>query len=85
MPGSGNGDKIVSLSARHWAEALAAVTEAQLRQRFDPGTMTEESIYPSIWDEEEDALECLLSYFGTLKEFVQGTADQGKGLVVWLA
>lgn len=57
------------------------MTEAQLRERFDPGTLTEESIYPSIWDEGEEAL----AYFGALKEFVQGTADQGKGLVVWLA
>ena len=57
------------------------MTEAQLRERFDPGTLTEESIYPSIWDEGEEAL----AYFGALKEFVQGIADQGKGLVVWLA
>ena len=61
------------------------MTEAQLRERFDPDAIAQESIYPSIWDEGEEALAYLLSYFGTLKEFVQGIADQGKGLVVWLA
>lgn len=68
------------------AAALAPITEATLRARFDPGAMMDEDIYPTIWDrpaEEDDTLGYLVDYFSPLKAFVTETAEQGLALIVY--
>ena len=68
-------------------EALAQLSEDDLRGRFDPAAMTSKEIYPEIWDrppEEDDTLGYLLEYARTLRGFLAQAVEQGQGLVVYL-
>ena len=50
--------------------------------------MTRLDVYPTIWSrqpEEDDTLGYLLEYYDALREFIAGAAEQGEGLVVYLA
>lgn len=66
--------------------ALAPISDDELWGRFDPERMEAESIYPGIWDEEEEELrEEYLSYFHELKKVVAQAGVGGMGLVVTLS
>jgi hypothetical protein len=76
-----------SADVRVIAGALNPLTRADLEQRFNPAAMSELDIYPSIWDrprEEDDTLGYLLEYYEALKEFIEGAAAQGEGLLVYI-
>jgi hypothetical protein len=77
-----------SSDVRAIAEALRPITRADLERRFDPAEMGKLDVYPSIWDrprEEDDTLGYLLEYYDALKNFVEGAAEQGEGLLVYIA
>jgi hypothetical protein len=64
---------------------LADVDDVALWSRFDAEAMTEQGVYPSIWDEsEEDLKDEYLSYFNNLKELVATAGSRGQGLVIYL-
>jgi hypothetical protein len=66
--------------------ALAPISDDELWGRFDPERMEAESIYPSIWDEEEEELrDEYLSYFHELKKVVAQAGEEGMGLLVTLS
>jgi Domain of unknown function (DUF1877) len=66
--------------------ALAAISDDELWGRFDPERMEAESIYPGIWDEEEEELrDEYLTYFHELKQVVAQAAEGGMGLLVALS
>ncbi|MDH0863483.1 YfbM family protein [Mitsuaria sp. GD03876] len=68
---------------RDIAAALAAITEDQLRDAFDPAAMAEADIYPDIWVRDgEEALDYLLVHFPTLVRFYRTTADAGHGALL---
>jgi hypothetical protein len=64
---------------------LAALTVAELKQRFDPAKMTELGIYPNIWDEGEDAFEYVLGGFMTVQEHYAEAAQRGEGMITFLS
>ncbi|HWG42266.1 MAG TPA: YfbM family protein [Gemmataceae bacterium] len=65
--------------------ALAPISDDELWSRFDPELMEAESIYPCIWDEEEDELrDEYLTYFHELKQVVAQAGEGGMGLLVTL-
>lgn len=69
------------------SKALAALSEKELRGRFDPAAMKQLNIYPEIWDrdpEDDDTLGYLLEYFETLKKFMKDAVERGFGLIVTL-
>ncbi len=65
-------------------DALAMLDEDDLRRRFDPAALTAAEIYPTIWEEGEQALEYLLGHYRTLRPFVAQAAEAGLGLLVYL-
>ena len=66
--------------------ALAQISDDELWGRFDPELMEAESIYPGIWDEEEEELrDEYLTYFHELKKVVAQAAEGGMGLLVTLS
>ena len=66
-------------------EALVNVDDDALWSRFDPDAMTEQGVYPVIWDEpEEDLRDEYLMYFNSLKELVARAAAGNEALVVYL-
>jgi uncharacterized protein DUF1877 len=66
-------------------EAIAAISDEQLWSRFDADAMTEEGVYPGIWDEpESDLREEYLHYFHEVKKLVQKANADNLGLLLML-
>ena len=66
--------------------ALAPISDDELWGRFDSELMEAESIYPGIWDEEEEELrDEYLTYFHELKKVVAQAGEGGMGLLVTLS
>jgi hypothetical protein len=66
--------------------ALTELSDTELWSRFDADRMSEESIYPQIWDESEsDLKQEYLMYFRELKALVAKAAAQGDSLAVILS
>jgi hypothetical protein len=64
-------------------EALSRVSDNKLWSRFDPEAMSDQDIYPGIWDEDEaDLREEYLDYFRALKSVVAEAVDQSQGLLI---
>ena len=64
------------------AAALEAVTDDELRARFDPEAMDE--IYPNIWDEGDEALDYLIDNLQEVRAFYRNAAAQGHAVITWL-
>jgi hypothetical protein len=83
--GSGPARRLTSDQTRQFAEALSGLPDEELHARWDPAEVLRRGLYPPFLGERpDDDLEYLLGHFATLKQFVQGAADGGMGLVVWL-
>lgn len=66
-------------------KALSQISDELLWSRYDADQMTEQGIYPVIWDEDEEELkEEYLSYFHQLKQVVAAAVESGQGLLVEL-
>ena len=66
---------------------LDTISEAELRQRYDPSRMRELDIYPEIWGSPHDAtesLEYLLEYAETLRGAVRDAESRNLALVLAL-
>ena len=70
-----------------FANALAALSDDELRRRFAPADMTQLEIYPEIWDRdpsEDDTLGYLLEYALRLREHLADAVAQRRGLLIML-
>jgi hypothetical protein len=63
------------------ATALAGVTDEQLRAGYDPERMTEEDVYPEVWDRPEE-LDNLIEVFHEAREYYAQAAKKGMGVVL---
>jgi hypothetical protein len=79
--GYGKARYLEPAAARAVHEALSALSEHALRERFDPEAFLEEEIYPEIW-EEPDAVDYPLSYFEPLRAFYADAAGRGLGVLM---
>lgn len=64
---------------------LSVISTDDFRRRFDPVRMTQESIYPEIWNRdpaEDDTLGYLVDYFETLKTFVHKARENKQALLI---
>jgi hypothetical protein len=69
------------------AAALRPLTREVLEQRFNPKEMMSLQIYPTIWDrprDEDDTLEYVLGYYDALRDFIEGAAKEGEGLIAFV-
>jgi hypothetical protein len=66
------------------AEALGQLTENDFRARFDAAALEAADIYPQIWDEGDEALDYLASYFVELKAFYASAAQDGKAVITFI-
>jgi uncharacterized protein DUF1877 len=73
---------------RQIAAALAGVTDAQVRDRYDPARMRREEVYPDIWGRtdsgQDEGLEYVMENLGILRGILQTAIDANLGLVVYL-
>lgn len=69
------------------ASRLAALSDAELRSRFDGAAMTAANIYPDIWEREpadDDALGYLMEHLVGLRKAIADAAARRHGLVIVL-
>lgn len=70
---------------RATSQALAGLSVAEFRGRFDPSQMETAGIYPNIWMRERDTiLEELTAHFENLTSFYRSTASRGDGALLWM-
>lgn len=70
------------------SRALAALSDASIRSRFDPKAMLGAQIYPEIWDrppDEDDTLGYLMEFLGHLRRYLARQASAGMGVVISLS
>ena len=66
------------------ATALQPITADALRARFDAAALAKHDIYPTIWDEGDEACDYLVEYFEQLKTFVRDAAETRDALIVYI-
>lgn len=73
---------------REIATALSAITDAQVRDRYDPVRMQREEVYPDIWgpveEGEDEGLSYVMENLGILRGVLQTAVEADLGLVVYL-
>ncbi|AGL19284.1 YfbM family protein [Actinoplanes sp. N902-109] len=70
-------------TVRAVAAGLDAVDADTLRARFDPDAMTENTIYPMVWDGgDEEFNDYLLPYVDELRRFYRAAATTGQAVLV---
>ncbi len=76
---------ITSATTKALSAALSALSSADLDERYDPGDMSEKSIYPGrFWvnARASDGISAETSgYFNRLRDFAARAAETGKGLI----
>ncbi len=83
--GYGPARAIMSDDVQRIHAALSAISEGDLRARFNPGEMVRLDIYPAIWDDEpgeDGAIDYCASYFASLKAFIADAADRRLGILI---
>lgn len=77
----GDGARLLSCEEVQ-AVAAALPMEEVLRARFDPRRMDDLEIYPKIWDEGDEALDYLISYYTPMAELFREAAGRGDSIAV---
>ena len=65
-------------------ETLAGITVDELRKNYNPEKMTEEEVYPTIWDEGDDAFGYLSDNFLQVQELYAEAAKNGDAIITFL-
>lgn len=66
------------------AEALSAVTDDEFRSKFDMAALNAADVYPQIWNEGQEALEYLATYFRELRDFYMKAAENGNAVITFI-
>ncbi|WP_312075108.1 YfbM family protein [Chryseobacterium sp.] len=65
-------------------DELSKITIENLRERFDPKKMTEEGIYPEIWDEGNDAFDYLAEEFKAVQKTFVDAAKHNQAIITFI-
>ena len=63
---------------------ISSITIAELKERFNPKKMTELEVYPTIWDEGDDAFEYVADGFSTLQNTFSEATRNGEAIITFL-
>jgi hypothetical protein len=63
---------------------IATITVADLKSKYDPKKMAELEVYPSMWDEGDEAFDYLSEYFKTVQEVFAAAAKNGEAIITFL-
>jgi hypothetical protein len=69
---------------RALAEAMEAISDAELRKRFDMATLAEAGVYPGVWEDVEEELGYLLPQYASLQAFMAEAARTGDAMLLWI-
>ncbi|MEO6302778.1 MAG: YfbM family protein [Bacteroidia bacterium] len=65
-------------------EQISGITIADLKQKFDPEKMTEADVYPSIWDEGDDAFDYLAEYFKVMQQVYNDATNNKEAIITFI-
>lgn len=63
---------------------LLTIGQEELKAQFNPEKFLENNIYPTIWNEGEEAFEYLMEYFNDLKDFYQKASLEKQAVITFL-
>ena len=63
---------------------ISSITITELKERFNPQKMTELEVYPTIWDEGDDAFEYVADGFSTLQNTFAEATRNGEAIITFL-
>ena len=63
---------------------ISTITIADLKQKFDPKKMTELDVYPTIWNEGDDAFDYLADGFSTLQNVFEDATKNGEAIITFI-
>jgi hypothetical protein len=66
------------------ADALKAMTPQKFGERYDASKLVQNEIYPEIWDDDEDNVGYLTSWYETLRQYYLDAAAKGNGMLKYL-
>lgn len=70
---------------KEFSDAVGTLSLEQLKQRFDPDAMTENGIYPVVWDEGDEAFDWLYEVLDSeLKPFLSTASKNGNSVLLWM-
>jgi hypothetical protein len=64
---------------------ISSISSEDLKQNFNPKQMTELEIYPTIWDEGDDAFDYLNQYFKIMQETYSDAAKNGEAIITFIS
>lgn len=82
--GYGPGHYLTSAQVKEVNAEIANLTTEEMKSRYDAKKMTELDVYPSIWDEGDDAATYLLDYFNTVKEVYAQASKNGEAIITFI-
>jgi len=86
--GYGPARVLTAAETREARDSLRAITDEELKARFNPQDMLAKEIYPGIWTrepEEDDTLGYLMEHVQILRDFLDQAVHQGLGIVVCIS
>lgn len=66
------------------SSALELLSKSDLRAKFHAEALSEAEIYPEIWDEGDESLDCVLDNFFELQRFYQDTAAKDMAVILFI-
>ena len=63
---------------------ILKITTEDLKQKYNPEKMTELEVYPTIWDEGDDAFEYLAEGFSTIQYIFAEATKKGEAIITFL-
>lgn len=63
---------------------ISIITIADLKQKFNPEKMTEQDVYPTIWDEGDDAFDYVADGFSTLQNVFADATKNREAIITFL-
>jgi len=64
---------------------ISTLTVSDLKQRYNPDKMTELEVYPTIWNEGDDAFDYILEGFLTLQNVFSEASKKGEVIITFLS
>jgi hypothetical protein len=63
---------------------ISTMTLADLKEKFNPERMNELEVYPTIWDEGDDAFDYLAHGFSTVQHVFANATKNGEAIITFL-
>lgn len=63
---------------------ISKISIADLKQKFDPKKMTELEVYPTIWDEGDEAFDYVADGFSTIQNVFADATKNGEAIITFL-